>query len=286
MSEAQYEPETLAQEYLDALDQEIDEGHRHGLETKREELRDRRERYVDQHGEDSSIVQRVDEKIEEVEYELEEFDTSAQQVEGLRDRLLESAKDEFEFNSEWLSSTTLEGLTHALYGKREDHLIIDQVRIQEPDVLTDIDDIDQLDMEHTLLLLIEDRLGETNTVNSRWERFSDSKYHIPFLIVARDGVATPDDVLPELEDDADRDDAKNWLNRPLYDWEDLIPYYRPDDGEMALSTTGKYLARHYAETLDEIVGVDEGEGDDENRNDNGQTSLDDINDGNAGDSDE
>lgn len=286
MSEAQHDPESLAQEYLDALDQEVDEERRDELENTLEELRNRRERYVEQHGEDSSIVQRVDEKIEETENELEEFNQSTQQVDEFRDQLLEAAVDRFEFNSEWLSSTTIEGLTHALYGERDTHLILDQTIIESPSDLANIDDISQLDMEHTLLLLIEDRLGETDIVKSRWERFVDSKYHTPFVVVARNKVATPDDVLPELGDDVERDDAKNWLNRPLYDWEDLLPYYRPDEGEMALSTTGKYLARHYAESLDEIAETDVNESNHGDDSGDGQTSLNDVADGSGGDSDE
>ena len=70
MSEERQEPESLANEYLEALDQEIDEERRDELENIKEELQDRREKYVSQHGEDSRIVQRVDQKIEDVEAEL------------------------------------------------------------------------------------------------------------------------------------------------------------------------------------------------------------------------
>lgn len=282
MSEQQHEPESLAKRYLDSIDQEIDEERRNELENTREELQDRRKKYVTQHGEDSRIIQRVDQKIEDVETELNELDESAQQVDKLRTQLLEAARDGLEFNSEWLSTIVLEGLTHALYAEKDSYLILDQTCIENPEDLTDIEDLAQLDMEHTLLLLVEDGLGETDTVSERWSRFADSKYHKPFLVVSREGAASPGDVLPNLSEDADRKDAKNWLERPLYDWDDLVPYYRAGDGEFGLSTSGKYLAHHYAESAESIVeeGSEDGDSDDE------QASLDDIGGKNRSDFDE
>lgn len=262
MSEEQYDPESLAQEYLDALDQEIDDERRSELEDTREELKKRRKQYVQQHGEDSRIVQRVDQKIEDVEVKLEELKESAQKVDELRVQLLEATVDGFEFDSDWLSPTTLKGLTHALYEEKDTHLILDQTRIESPQDLADVDDLDLLDMEHTLLVLIEDRLGNTDTVSERWKRFTDSKYHTPFLVVAREGTAAPENVLTELGADANRKDAKNWLERPLYDWDDLVPYYRAGAGEFGLSTSGEYLAYHYAEPLHEVTEADADEEDD------------------------
>lgn len=281
MSEDRQEPESLAKEYLEAIDQEIDEERRSELEDTKEELQDRREKYVSQHGEDSRIVQRVDQKIEDVETELDKLNESVQQIDELRTQLLKAAKDRLEFNREWLSTTVLEVLTHALYAERDDYLILDQTRIEGPEDLDEIEDLVQLDMEHTFLLLVEDRLGETDTVSERWDRFVDSKYHKPFLVVSREGTASPEDVLPNLSEDADRKDVKNWLERPLYDWDDLVPYYRAGDGEFGLSTSGKYLAHHYAGSAESLA--EEGDGGDDS--DDGQTSLDDVG-GNGGDSDE
>lgn len=281
MSEDRQEPESLAKKYLDAINQEIDEERRNELEDTKEELKERREKYDSQHGEDSRIVQRVDQKIEDVETELDELNESAQQVDKLRTQLLKAARDRLEFNREWLSTTVLEGLTHALYAKKDNHMILNQTRIEDPDDLDEIEDLAQLDMEHTLLLLVEDRLGETDTVSERWNRFADSKYHKPFLVVSREGTASPEDVLPNLSEDANRKDAKNWLERPLYDWDDLVPYYRAGDGEFGLSTSGKYLAHHYAGSAESLAK--EGDGGDDS--DDGQASLDDVG-GNGGDSDE
>ncbi|GAA0676208.1 hypothetical protein ACFQDG_01910 [Natronoarchaeum mannanilyticum] len=286
MSRTRHDPGTLAQEYLDAVQSEIDEERRRELDNKLEALQDRRKQYVDQHGEDSRFVQRVDQKVEDIELELDELDESAQQTDEYRRQFLEAAVDSFEFNSEWLSTNTLEGLAHALYGGSDAYLVLQQNRIESPDDLVELDEITKLDMEHTLLVLIEDRLGQTDTVSSRWERFADSKYHIPFLVVARDGSASPEDVVPELGGDADRKDAKNWLESPIYDWEDLIPYYRAGDGEFALSTTGKYLYRHYAEDLDDLTGANKERQNETDSDDGGQTSLDDLNGESRGDSDE
>jgi hypothetical protein len=281
MSEDRQEPESLAKEYLEAIDQEIDEERRNELEDTKEELQDRREKYVSQHGEDSRIVQRVDQKIEDIEAELDDLNESAQQVDELRTQLLKAAKDRLEFNREWLSTTVLKGLTHAMYAEKDDHLILDQTRIEGPGDLDEIEDLAQLDMEHTFLLLVEDRLGETDTVSERWDRLTDSKYHKPFLVVSREGTASPDDVLPNLSEDADRKDAKNWLERPLYNWDDLVPYYRAGDGEFGLSTSGKYFAHHYAGSAESLA--EKGDGGDDS--DDGQASLNDLG-GNGGDSDE
>jgi hypothetical protein len=275
MSEVESAPKSLAQEYLDALDHEVDEAQRTELEDRLSELRQRREKFVEQHGGESGIVQRVDEKIEEVEDELGEFEQSVKQADEFRKDLLDAAVEGFEFNSTWLSPTVLRGLTHALYGEEGESLILDQNRVEHADDLDDTDDLTRLDMEHTLLTLVEDRLDRTDTVKEHWERLVDSKKYTPFLVVAREGSASPEDVLPELEDEADRKDAKNWLERPIYDWDELVPYYRTGDGEFALSTAGEYLLHNFAESSDEDT---EDEVDDEsNENDgDGQASLDDI----------
>jgi hypothetical protein len=217
----------------------------------------------------------VDQKIGEVENELEELEQSVQQVDELREQFLEAAVEDFEFNGTWLSPTVLKGLTHALYGKKEDSLVLDQNRIENTDDLIDIDDLTQLDMEHTLLILVEDRLGQTDTIRKHWDRLADSKNHTPFLVVARKGTASPDDVLPELDEEADRKDAKNWLEKPIYNWEQLVPYYRPESGEFALSTAGKHLVRHYAEDSD--GGAESEDNGGSNGDDaDGQASLDEI----------
>ncbi|MDH5020351.1 V-type ATP synthase subunit I [Halobacterium rubrum] len=285
VNETKSGPEPLAKKYLDALNHEIDEERRAVLEDRLSELRQRREKFVEQHGEDSGIVQRVDRKILDVEDELDALKQSAQQVDELREDLLKAAAEDFEFDSTWLSPTVLNGLTHALYGKEEDSLILDQNRIENTDDLNDIGDIEQLDMEHTLLTLSEDRLDRTDRVKKRWERLVDSKKYTPFLVVAREGSASPEDVLPELDDDANRKNAKNWLESPIYDWDELVPYYRAGNGQFALSTVGKYLAEHYAGDFDDDHedevddGTDGGNGD-------GQASLDDIDGGEPEKSDE
>lgn len=269
------DPELLAREYLDALDHEVDEERRTELEDRLSALRQRREKFVEEHGEDSGIVQRVDHKIREVEDEIDELKQSIQQVDELREDLLEAAAEDFKFDSTWLSPTVLNGLTHALYGEKEDSLVLDQNRVESTDDLHDTGDLAQLDMEHTLLILIQDQLGQTDTVRKQWERLADSKNHTPFLVVAREGTASPDDVLPELDEEADRKDAKNWLEKPIYSWEQLVPYYRPETGEFALSTAGKYLARHYAE--DPNGGAESGRDNGSDGDDgDGQASLDEI----------
>lgn len=278
VSETEYDPESLANEYLNALNHEVDEERRTELEDRLSELKERRVKFVEQHGEDSGIVQRVDQNTCEVETELDKLEQSVQQVDELREKLLEAAVEDFEFNSTWLSSAVLNGVTHALY-EEEDSLILGQNHIESTDDLADIDDMTQLDMEHTLLILIEDRLGRTDTVRDHWERLAGSKKHTPFLVVAQKGSASPEDVLPELDDDADRKDAKNWLERPLYDWDELVPYYRAGNGEFALSNAGKYLAKHYAEDYDEVA-ESEVDGDTVGNDGDGQASLDDIDGGN------
>lgn len=67
MNDGTRDPGTLTEEYLDTLDQDVDEERRRELEETLEKLHDRHERYAEQHGADSGIVQRVDQKIEDVE---------------------------------------------------------------------------------------------------------------------------------------------------------------------------------------------------------------------------
>lgn len=258
MSEGTRDPEALAEEYLDTLDQDVDEERQRELKETLEELRERRERYVEQHGDDTGIVQRVERKIEDVEDEFGELEGVAERVEEVRTRLLEAAKTGFELNERWLDMRVLSALTHALYGERDGWLCLDQTRIEGVDDLSGVDDLDRLDMEHTLLLLVQDRLGESDVVSERWERLADSKSHEPLLVVVSREEADPEDVVEALDDSGvSRKDAKNWLEKPIYNWDDLVPYYRTGGGAFALSTAGKYFARHYASLSEDETELDE-----------------------------
>lgn len=286
MSNGTRDPTSLAEEYLDALEQDIHEERQLELEEKLEVLRGRRERYVEQHGSNSGIVQRVDRKIEDVDSDLAEIEESVESVDAVRTQLLQAAKDGFELSEEWLDTQVLLALTHALYGERDSWLCLDQIRIQTVDDLSGVNDLNRLDMEHTLLLLVEDRLGKTDIVAKRWERLSDSKYYEPFFVVTQRGEADPEDVVEALDDsDVSRKDAKNWLERPMYDWDDLIPYYRAGKGEFGLSTAGKYFAQNYAIPTEDQMGVDEETSPENPEASDSQTSFDDVAQS-GGDSDE
>lgn len=274
MSEETRDPGALDEEYLDALDQDVDKERQRELEETLEELRDRRERYVEQHGEESPIVHRVERTIEDVEEEIGEIEGVAERVEEARTRLLEAARTGFGLNEEWLDTRVLSALTHALYGERDGWLCLDQTRIKEVGDLTGVNDLDRLDMEHTLLLLVEDRLGDTDVVAERWDRLADSKSYEPFLVVARREEAGPEDVVEALDDsEVSRKDAKNWLEKPIYNWDDLVPYYRAGGGAFALSTAGKYFARHYANLAEDETEAEESTPEDE---DDQQVSFDDV----------
>lgn len=277
MSESSPDVERIAKEYLEGLDQGLDEKRRGELEDTLKDLKDRREQYAEQHGADSGIIQRLDRKIEEVKTELEEFYGASEEVDELRAQLLEAARERFELNDEWLTSTVLRALTHALYNEKDDFLYIDRTHLDDSTDVSDIDEIDKIDLEHTLLLLVEDQLGQTDTVRKRWERFSDSNSYLPFQVLAQEESAAPEDVLPELDDGTGRKDVKNWLEGPLYKWDDLVPYYRVGDGEFALSTSGKYFAHNYAQSADEVP-EDEGEAtkDGEAGNGDRQLNFDDV----------
>lgn len=191
--------------------------------------------------------------------------------------MLEAARSEFELSEEWLDMRVLSTLTHALYGERDSWLCLNKTRIEEVDNLSNVDDLDRLDMEHTFLLLVEDRLGETDIVAERWERLADSKYYEPFLVVARGGEAAPEDVVEALDNpEVSRKNAKNWLERPMYDWDDLIPYYRAGEGKFALSTAGKYFARNYASLAEDETEATEGTSQGEPENNDQQVSFDDV----------
>lgn len=277
MSESSPDVETLAKEYLEGLDQGLNEKRRGELEDMLQSLKDRREQYVEQHGADSGIIQRLDQKIEEVETELEEFYGASEKIDELKTELLEVARERFELNDEWLNLTVLRALTHALYNEKDDFLHIDRVRLDDSVDIMDIGEIDKIDLEHTLLLMVEDQLGQTDTVRKRWERFSDSTYYLPFLVLAQEESATPEDVLSIIDEGIDRKDVKNWLEGPLYKWDDLVPYYRVGDGEFALSTAGKYFAKNYAQSVEEVI-EDRGEAtsDEEASSGDRQVNFDDV----------
>lgn len=264
----------IADRYLSAIEQEVDEDEQTQLEENRAELTRRYERTKERRGENHGITQRVKASIEKVDEELEQLKTSQQTTAEIREELLNTIATEFELSDEWFTSNVLESMNHALVGERNTELIVEMTAFSSHDDLTELDEIERFDVEETVILLAEDQLSETDEVRTVWTRLQESKYYEPFLIVVERGEASPDDVLDALDGDVSRQNAKNWLNRPIYDWEQLIPYYRVGNGTFGLSTAGQYFAVHYAPSEAGAENEDDsstaGRGGDENDD---QTSL-------------
>lgn len=239
--------ESLAADYLESLKQEVDE---EGVEELEEQISDREERrdcLADEHGENHHLVQKASEAIRDLEGEREEIQNTTRAIDDRRKELLEAVDDDpgFEFNKQWLKPEVIRAVTHALYGIEDTEFTVQNHIIESVSDVSDVNDFDQIEMEHIIVSLARDKIDVNKTVQNRWDRLSDSVALPALKVLDENGPMAPKDVASELDDDSTT--IKNRLKNFIHS-DQFIPLYRPEKGVYGLSTTGKYLLANYADS--------------------------------------
>jgi len=254
------------EEYLSSLNNDVDESRKNELREDIEDGEERYERLVQEHGEEHKLVKKAKSVLESRREELRELEGIEEQLENIREDLLQKVADEFELSDQWLQSGAIEAVTHALYGRRDQSYKLFGVEIQSEDDLSDFDDFEQIELAAVVALLGKDALGQTEKVREQYQRLEDSKSFAVFKVLCGNGSMTSQEVAEHLDEDTGT--ANNWLKSPLNFWDRLIPFYRPKKGEYDLSTTGQYFYKHYfdgeietteADTQDEMEDMSDDE---------------------------
>ncbi len=238
----------LAKAYTEALDSEFNETRKEELSERIQQGEERRERLIEEHGKDHHLVTKVESTIDELKSELEEIKSTEENAEERREELLEAVAEGFELQGPWLEDDVICAATHALYGERDEEYVVLKREIRSEADVADIDDFDIIDMEDIVTLLARDALGETAVVKEAWEKFKGSANYPTFTVVSEHGPVGPSEVSDHL--DKDYDTVNNWLKSPINFYDRFIPYYRPEEGTYWLSTTGRYYAARFEDSME------------------------------------
>lgn len=235
----------MAQEYLGSIDDEVDECLKEELNGKIEQGEEKYERLVQEHGKDHRLAKKAEEVLESRRSELSELEEREEQLGTAREEFLQEVANEFDLNERWLQTDIIEAVTHALVGKKELSYKLFGEEIQSLEDLEGLDEWDQIDRAEVVILLAKDSVGESEKVSEQWERLEDSKSYNAFEVLTENRSLTSGEAADILEED--KGTVNNWLKNPINLWDRLIPFYRPQQGEYGLSTTGRYFHKHYYE---------------------------------------
>lgn len=233
----------MAEEYLASLDDEVDESHKEELQEKIEQGEEKYERLVQEHGEEHSLAKKAEEVLDTRRSELAELEEREEQLGTAREGFLKVVADEFELNEDWLQTKVTEAVTHALVGKKESSFKLFGEKVQGVEDLEGLDEFDRIEQAEVVILLGKDSLGQSDKVSEQWERLENSKSYKAFEVLAENESLSPEEVAEIL--DENKGTVNNWLKNPINRWDRLIPFYRPQQGEYGLSTTGQYFHEHY-----------------------------------------
>ncbi|MDH5020353.1 hypothetical protein [Halobacterium rubrum] len=234
----------LAEDYLSALESEVNEEELEGAKERLSEVRERYERFKSDYGESDPATQELGERLQEAEERVKQLEEAQRVPEELREQVLEAATG-FTLSEEWLKPEVIEALNQALIGERDSVLVVEETEITGPDEAENLDDLVRFDIIDVVRKLAMDKLGGSEDVADVWGSIAGTTKEHPFRTVAKLGEATPDDVLGRVDDDdLKRETVRNRLKNATT--LDINPYHR-ESGTYRLSTTGKYLAKEYAE---------------------------------------
>lgn len=216
------EIETVATEYLESLDQAVDDEELDKKEEEIEYAEERRERLKAEHGEDHRLVQRVSTIIENLEEERDGIQNTSEAIEERRRGLLEAVVNDpvFTFDEQWLSPCVIKAVTHSLYGTKDDRFAVHNREIQQPDDLSDVGELERIDMEHVVVSLARDRLDSSETVEEQWERLADSNGFPAFEVLAEHGPMTSTEAADEIGEESGT--VNNWFKNPINFWDEFI----------------------------------------------------------------
>jgi hypothetical protein len=255
----------LCQQYLDALDADVDQQRIEELDEEIADLQEERAGYIEDYGEDDVLVQRVDEELNELQTEKEELESVVDQVAELETKILETSSSGFIAENSYITETTLEALNHVFTASRESELLIEDW-VVTPDAELDSNVRTITDYVRKLALA---KLERDDSILKTWEGIEGGKRLDPFLTVARaDTPLSPSQVAERIGDGMEGQTAGNRLRDAIHH-ADYSPYHRVD-GDYTLSTVGKFMYREYCEAPDQEPDKPEEEREDSD----GQVTLD------------
>ncbi|PSQ26288.1 hypothetical protein BRD03_10750 [Halobacteriales archaeon QS_9_68_17] len=244
----------LCEQYLGALNSEIDIERLDELEEEIAELEKERAKFVEDYGEDDVLVERVGNEIDELVSEKEGIEGAVDQVDELETKILETVSSGFIAENSYITERTLEALNHIFTGAQESELLIEDWAVT-PDVELDSNVRTVTDYIRKLALA---KLGTDDSLQKTWSGIEGGKRFDPFLMVARaDTPMSPSVVAERIGDDMERQTAGNRLRDAIHH-ADYSPYHRVD-GDYTLSTVGEFMFREFydRETNEEADGEGE-----------------------------
>lgn len=232
----------LCEQYLEALDSEIDVQRLDELEEEIAELEEERDQFVEDYGEDDVLVERVDDEIDGLMSEKDEIEGTVDQVDELETTILETVSSEFIAEDSYITESTIEALNHIFTGSRESELLVED-RVVTPDVELDSNVRTITDYIRKLALA---KLRKDDSLQKTWSGIEGGKRLAPFSTVARaDTPLSPSEVAERIGDGMERQTAGNRLRDAIHH-ADYSPYHRVD-GDYTLSTVGEFMYRAFYE---------------------------------------
>lgn len=235
----------MADQYFGSVETEFDESRKAELKESIQDGEERYERLAEDHGEDHKLVRKAKQVVDTRREKLEGLKEAEERIGTARNEFLSKVADKFEFTDEWLEEPVIEAVSHALYNERDSSYQVFAEGIRATDDLSDFDELERLELAAVVTILAKDALGQTDAVAEQYERLEDSKAFAAFEILCEHDSLTSQEVADEAGEDSSK--VNNWLKNPINFWDRLIPFYRPEKGRYALSTTGKYFREHYYE---------------------------------------
>jgi hypothetical protein len=248
----------LASAYRHASEEEPDQERLDDIEAEINTLQSERSEVAGNAGEDNFLTKEYDSEIQELEDEREEIRQSAEDVTQRRNDLLRAAGESpgFQFDEHWLNPDVIQTLTEALYGKKEDKLVIADHVLREPADVQEMSRSERLQVKREVMNLARDRMSGYPRIKDRWEEFEDSRAYRGFQAISRNPGVGPSEIA-DMYDDATNSTVRNWTS-DLANQEELKMVHTPKQGNYHLSTVGKYYAAHYAESpIDDHESGDE-----------------------------
>ena len=244
----------LCEQYLEALDSEIDVDILDELEEEIAELEEERDQFIEDYGEGDVLIERVADEIDELVSEKEEIEGAVDQVDEMEVKILETVSSGFIAEDSYITETTLESLNHIFTGARESELLIEDW-VVTPDVELDSDVRTVTDYIRKLALA---KLGTDDSLQKTWSGIEGGKRLDPFLTVSRaDTPLSPSEVAERIGDGIERQTAGNRLRDAIHH-ADYSPYHRVD-GDYTLSAVGEFMFREFYDGETSEEGDGEGE---------------------------
>jgi hypothetical protein len=253
----------LAATYLDAIKTEPDQERLDEIKSEIDELESKRSEVANNAGEDSFLIEEIGTKIQKLKDEHEEISESAEEVIQRHENLLQAAADHpgFQVSEHWLNPDVLRALTHALYGTKEEEVVVADQVLREPDDAEGLEWMQEFQIKREIMNIARDQISTDERVAERWEEFEGTSAHRAFRAIAREPGLGPSEIA-ETQDDTSTSAVRNWTS-DLANQEELKMVYTSTQRDYHLSTVGKYYATHYADLSDsepsDTVDADEAE---------------------------